>query len=660
MPSSGLLMMMLLMVICSTAEEFNIQLVGGNSRCSGTLAFFEDGQWVNVSSNTFNLRAAMVLCRGLDCGNVLSVTTENITSFSFEFFIFCKGQESAINECEIFWTLSFQNYTTAIVCSDSVRLVDGPGLCSGRVEVKPHQSWTTVCEADFDWQDAEVVCRELGCGPPLIPPGAHFGEGKHPFGTEEFQCKGTERHLLNCSTSATCFTTVEPRLDKTSWAFVIVCVGSEASLRECVHLKKAQAEFLATVNCSDSVRLVDGAGLCSGRVEVKPHQSWTTVCEADFDWPDAEVVCRELGCGTPLTLQGALFGEGNHPFGTKEFQCKGIEKSLCTCSTSDKKKHLCSRGNAVGLTCSEPDDVRLVDGHSCCDGTVEWFHNGEWRRVTGYHWDKEAAAVVCRQLNCGSVVVMSRVEAGRNEADKGVFVQCVGSESALRECPVELDTFRGHVAVICSGVLGKPTISLSTAIRDPHRPQAFRGHIFTITCSTQPQFPGGSFHLKLPWANRSLSQTAVNHSAAFVFPDADDSHQGNYSCIYENKGIFENISLNVYPETFIHNFSSESELLYLTITDSPLPATISRMLLVPSLLLMSCLLIFLIFKKWGHTLIRNPSGQQGAAAAAVQYDIFELVSLQPSAEEQQNMERGSGEKQPADLEQEEEEEQARN
>uniref|UniRef100_A0A3B1JVE1 SRCR domain-containing protein n=1 Tax=Astyanax mexicanus TaxID=7994 RepID=A0A3B1JVE1_ASTMX len=150
----------------------------------------------------------------------------------------------------------------------------------------------------------------------------------------------------------------------------------------------------------ESVRLVDGAPsfrICSGRVEAKTQQStWTTICETDFDWQDGEVVCRELGCGTLLTLQGALYREGTHPFGTKEFQCKGTEKSLLTCSTSSRGEHTCTHGMAAGLTCSGrndyctqhlcplcpgPGDVRLVDGRSRCAGTVEIFHSGEWRKL---------------------------------------------------------------------------------------------------------------------------------------------------------------------------------------------------------------------------------------------------------------------------------------
>uniref|UniRef100_A0A8C7HEH3 SRCR domain-containing protein n=1 Tax=Oncorhynchus kisutch TaxID=8019 RepID=A0A8C7HEH3_ONCKI len=102
----------------------------------------------------------------------------------------------------------------------------------------------------------------------------------------------------------------------------------------------------------ESVRLVDGAGLCSGRVEVKSNQSWASVCEADFDQQDAEVVCGEFGCGAPAALQGGLYGEGGGQTWDKEFQCKGNESLLLDCDTSDRKHNTCLPGNAVGLTCS--------------------------------------------------------------------------------------------------------------------------------------------------------------------------------------------------------------------------------------------------------------------------------------------------------------------
>uniref|UniRef100_A0A8C7K5X7 SRCR domain-containing protein n=1 Tax=Oncorhynchus kisutch TaxID=8019 RepID=A0A8C7K5X7_ONCKI len=155
----------------------------------------------------------------------------------------------------------------------------------------------------------------------------------------------------------------------------------------------------------ESVRLVDGAGLCSGRVEVKSNQSWASVCEADFDRQDAEVVCTEFGCGAPAALQGGLYGEGEGQTWDKEFQCKGKESLLLDCDTSDRENNTCLPGNAIGLTCSEPDDVRLVGGGSRCAGGVEWYDQGEWRTVGADDRDqRDVAAVVCRQMRCGSTV----------------------------------------------------------------------------------------------------------------------------------------------------------------------------------------------------------------------------------------------------------------
>lgn len=82
-----------------------------------------------------------------------------------------------------------------------VRLVGG-SRCSGRVEVLHEGNWVRVCDADFNMQDAEVVCRELDCGPPVKVLGVPtFGIGGEQEWTKELYCRGHESHIHFCPTS---------------------------------------------------------------------------------------------------------------------------------------------------------------------------------------------------------------------------------------------------------------------------------------------------------------------------------------------------------------------------------------------------------------------------------------------------------------------------
>ncbi|KAI4794020.1 hypothetical protein KUCAC02_032333 [Chaenocephalus aceratus] len=507
---------------CSSASERNtcspgtavsltcsepVRLVGGESRCSGTLEL-KQGDWRPVGgfNSLWTLETAGVLCRDLDCGSAVSVGEREEPSRRSVWWISsaCVQSGSALIECAV---ASSSPHFLTVTCSDSVRLVNGTSLCSGRLEVNSNQSnqsnpsWSSVCEADFDQQDAQVVCRQLGCGAPSFLQGALYGEGEAPMGTKEFQCGGHESALLDCSSASernTCspgtavgLTCSEPvrlvggesrcegalelklwgewrpvigfptwtlkaagvlcrDLDcgsavsvgegqlsskSSAWRIRPACVEAESALRECA--TASYSYYFLTLNCADSVRLVNGTSLCSGRLEVKSNQSnpsnpsWSSVCEADFDQQDAQVVCRQLGCGAPSVLQGALYGEGEAPMGTKEFQCGGHESALLNCSSASER-NTCSPGTAVSLTCSEPG-VRLVGGESRCAGTLE-VKQGDWRPVGGSPWTLKAAGVICRDLDCGSAVSVGEREESSERPLWWITSLCVQSGSALREC----------------------------------------------------------------------------------------------------------------------------------------------------------------------------------------------------------------------------------
>uniref|UniRef100_A0A3P9LHV3 SRCR domain-containing protein n=1 Tax=Oryzias latipes TaxID=8090 RepID=A0A3P9LHV3_ORYLA len=165
--------------------------------------------------------------------------------------------------------------------------------------------------------------------------------------------------------------------------------------------------------------LENGSSRCSGRLEVKSNNWWSSVCEDDFDLLDAEVVCRELGCGAPSVLQGALYGEAEAPILSREFLCEGHESVLLDCGSSWRKTKACPPDKAVGLTCSE--EFRLVGTDSRCAGGLQ-------SRIQGSEWREEwkinvkSLANVCRRLDCGSLVSVGETRDNLNITCSGEFI----------------------------------------------------------------------------------------------------------------------------------------------------------------------------------------------------------------------------------------------
>ena len=84
----------------------------------------------------------------------------------------------------------------------AVRLVGGNTLLEGRVEVFLLGQWGTVCDYNWDFLDAIVVCRQLGnLQAAEAPRSAFFGAGSGPSWYYSVYCTGTERNLTECSKS---------------------------------------------------------------------------------------------------------------------------------------------------------------------------------------------------------------------------------------------------------------------------------------------------------------------------------------------------------------------------------------------------------------------------------------------------------------------------
>ncbi|XP_075871012.1 scavenger receptor cysteine-rich type 1 protein M160-like [Nelusetta ayraudi] len=517
-------------ITCSDATR----LVNGTDTCSGRLQVKPNLEWLSVCAEGFTQQSAQVACRELGCGVLSAMTrvfTEQIETPTWKSNFHCRGNESSLKGCRKSpreRTSCFPGEAVWLCCSDpdDLRLVGGTSRCNGRVQLKHDDEWRDLVLFLADRSASTFICHWLSCGSPIS-------------------------------------LVAREKSTPSIWVMYNSCVQSDASLRDCVTTFDQPWDTGIEIYCSDSVRLINETSACSGMLGVKSNGSWFSVCEKDLTQQNAEVFCRELGCGPPSSQQLALHGNPGEEVVAQNIHCQGNESVLLDCQWLTSARDECSSSQSVTLTCF--DNVRLSGAKSRCAGTLEMAIRGEWRRVIADGpWDRNSTAVLCEQLGCGSAVSESTIWDNRSRPIWEISTSCIHTTSALSDCVVvkRIRESSESQEVICSGLLAEPNISLSSSAFgfsnvEQKRFYLLLGSNFTVTCSAKPQYQGGFFQLLLNDSGTVQNYTtpAVNHSANFLFYAADHTHQGDYRCFYHNN-------------VFSHNFSSQSQTLSLILQAS--------------------------------------------------------------------------------------------
>jgi len=446
----------------------------------GRVEIYHNGTWGTICDDHWDIKDAAVVCRMLGfpyAWTALSFGENGVVGTGPIWLddVACTGNENSLTECRHSgWLVHNCDHMedAGVYCSNSsrpdgypvsavndsnkieqptsvqVRLVNGSSDREGRVEVFYKGEWGTVCDDDFDIQDAHVICRMMGF------PGAvsalvegRFGAGNNSqeIVLDDLWCRGHETSLVSC-------------------------ISRRWGSSDCGH------EEDAGVVCSPTVRLSDGDPHF-GRVEIYHSGTWGTVCDDHWDIKDATVVCRMLGFRYAWTaLSFAVYSYmvspdnpdlyiGRGPIWLDDVACAGNESSLTTCNHRGWLVHNCDHLEDAGVACGDsprPDgtpetsvvndtnkpagppsvQVRLVNGSNDREGRVEVLYKGEWGTVCNDDFDIRDANVICRMMGFpGALSAEINGRFGPGNSSQRVLLDdlwCSGHENSVASC-----SFRG-------------------------------------------------------------------------------------------------------------------------------------------------------------------------------------------------------------------------
>jgi len=198
-------------VSCTGINVDQVRLNGRRDPREGRLEMFYNGRWrtvCNSSGSAFNNAASRVVCNMLGfgfIGTAISNTFGDVDNGVVFTTLRCRGNEQSISDCfhsnrTVRYCRAKRVATVSCLRDNAVTLVGGGSPRKGRIELYHNGTWGTVCNDRFNDAAARVVCYFLGFGHVGREININiYGTGKGQVWLDDVQCKGSERHISECS-----------------------------------------------------------------------------------------------------------------------------------------------------------------------------------------------------------------------------------------------------------------------------------------------------------------------------------------------------------------------------------------------------------------------------------------------------------------------------
>ncbi|KAM6184361.1 antigen WC1.1-like [Sarcoramphus papa] len=332
-----------------------VRLVHGTGRCAGRVELYYQGTWGTVCDDGWDLSDAAVVCHQLGCGGAVEAAgSARFGEGSGQIWldgVNCSGAEAALWDCPAGpWGQHDCGHKedAGVICSEFVALrLENSNGCSGRLQVFYNGTWGSICSNSMTLDTVSLACQELGCGDGgSLETRLPYGRVSGPAWLDNVQCGEKTSSFWQCPSTPWNPQSCEDLRDEIH----ITCNGARPEMPP---TPLAPCPNSTSCTAREKIRAVGGEDRCSGRVEVWHRGSWGTVCDDSWDMRDAEVACRQLGCGPPVSaLHEAAFGMGIGPIWLEQVECRGTELSLQDCWARPGDSGACRHKEDAAVRCS--------------------------------------------------------------------------------------------------------------------------------------------------------------------------------------------------------------------------------------------------------------------------------------------------------------------
>ncbi|XP_041370239.1 lysyl oxidase homolog 2A-like [Gigantopelta aegis] len=338
-----------------------------------------------------------------------------------------------------------------------LRLIGGLGDHEGTVLVFHRHRWGSICDEDWDVNDASVVCKQLGYpGAEEAVHGSKFGRGRRRMWMSALQCTGNEDQIQDCTYVGK--SQIHRKCRRPRRSAGVICqkklatsnsVSTSASINNRMSTTMDKTTSTLMDKSSSESTLSSSSSSPSSSSSSSSVKASQGINDADVPSNTASVPATENTSEEDTSAATTTTSKSSTEKTLKEERKIKSVVNLVT-SSADAHKYEILQADDPSLSNRKKLDIRMAGGRYPWEGRLEVREGstGEWGVICSEDWTLRETMVACRQMrgDYGKQALKANYFGGENLNKIFKRIKCTGREARLDEC----ELIRSENGVRCS------------------------------------------------------------------------------------------------------------------------------------------------------------------------------------------------------------------